>query len=117
MTTPALLIDLLTCGLLANGAVLMSFAAYGVLRLPDVYCRSHAQTKATTLGISCLLMALWLRLGGNGLPVLFATLAQIFTIPVSGHIIGMLAFEKRVPRHRRRRVSYHKGYKGPDLEK
>lgn len=115
MTRP-LALELLVCFLLVNGALLISFAAYGILRLPDVYSRSHAQAKATTLGISCLLLALWVHLGEGGLPVFFAILAQIFTIPVASHIIGMLAFEKGVPRHHQRKVDYHKGYRGPDLE-
>jgi multicomponent Na+:H+ antiporter subunit G len=115
--TWALAKELLISALMINGALLIAFAAYGILRLPDVYSRSHAQAKATTLGISCLLLGLWVHLGQGGMPIFFAILAQIFTIPVASHIIGMLAFEKKVARHQRRKVSYHKGYRGPDLER
>jgi multicomponent Na+:H+ antiporter subunit G len=109
---------LLIASLLLSGSLLMLLSAYGLLKFPDVYSRGHAQTKATTLGIIAMLLGLWLELGAQGgWPLFFAILAQAITIPVSGHMIALLAFQKKVPRFRQKKVAYHRGYKGPDLEK
>ncbi len=108
----------LVSALLLSGSLLMLLSAYGLLKFPDVFSRGHAQTKATTLGISAMLAGLWLELGAaGGWPLFFAILAQVITIPVSGHMIALLAFQKKVPRYRQRKVAYHRGYRGPDLEK
>jgi multicomponent Na+:H+ antiporter subunit G len=108
----------LVCGLLLSGALLMTLSAYGLLKFPDVYSRGHAQTKATTMGICAMMAGLWMLLGNaqGGWPLFFGMLAQVVTIPISGHMIALLAFQKRVPRYRRHKVSYHRGYKGPPLE-
>jgi len=45
-------------GILAvAGATLVLLAAIGVLRMPDLFTRMQAATKATTLGLGCLLTA------------------------------------------------------------
>lgn len=40
------------------GAAFMLVAALGVARFPDVLSRMHAASKATTFGLSCLLLAM-----------------------------------------------------------
>jgi multicomponent Na+:H+ antiporter subunit G len=114
----ALAKELLTCALLLGGLSLMLLAAIGMLKFPDVFCRGHAQTTAMTLGISSMLLALWLHLGTTqaGAAVVFGIAAQVLTIPVAGHMISLLSFQKRVPRHRQHHLSYHKGYSGQRLE-
>jgi multicomponent Na+:H+ antiporter subunit G len=115
--TLELLRDLLVAALLLSGSLLMLLSAYGLLKLPDVFCRGHAQTKATTMGITALLLGLWLQLGpAGGWPLFFAIVAQIITIPVAGHMVALLAFQKKVPRYRQKKVAYHKGYHGGNLE-
>jgi multicomponent Na+:H+ antiporter subunit G len=44
--------------LLAVGAFLMLVAALGVVRMPDLFMRMHASTKATSLGVACLMLGL-----------------------------------------------------------
>jgi multicomponent Na+:H+ antiporter subunit G len=89
--------------LLLSGVALMLVAAVGLVRLPDVYCRSHAVAKGMTLGISLMLVALWLHLGAEeaGFKVFVAILFQMATIPVAGHILTMIARHKGVPRWQR----------------
>jgi multicomponent Na+:H+ antiporter subunit G len=41
----------------ALGVLVMLISMIGLLRLPDVYTRMHAAGKASTLGISCLMIA------------------------------------------------------------
>jgi multicomponent Na+:H+ antiporter subunit G len=89
--------------LLLSGAGLVVIAAVGLVRLPDVYCRSHAVAMGMTLGITLMLLALWLELGAEaaGFKVFVAILFQMATIPVAGHILTMIAHQKGVPRWKR----------------
>ncbi|MFN8465707.1 MAG: monovalent cation/H(+) antiporter subunit G [Caldilineaceae bacterium] len=43
--------------LAAIGVAFMLISAVGLLRLPDVFSRMHAAGKASTVGVSCLLLA------------------------------------------------------------
>ncbi|MCV6069585.1 monovalent cation/H(+) antiporter subunit G, partial [Escherichia coli] len=49
--------DVLIGLFLCLGTLLTLVASLGVLRLPDLYTRMHAATKAGTVGVSCLLLA------------------------------------------------------------
>ena len=51
-------VDLLVAFLLLVGAAFALIAAIGLLRLPDLYTRMHAASKAGTLGSGVLLIAL-----------------------------------------------------------
>jgi multicomponent Na+:H+ antiporter subunit G len=90
----AVLVSLLVLG----GALFVLLSAVGLLRLPDVYCRSHALSKATTLGIACLLLAFWLADPGETNPkVLVAIVFQLVTIPVGSHLLCLTARRLRLP--------------------
>ena len=45
------------------GVFFMFVSAIGIVRLPDVYARMHAAAKASTLGVSCLLLVAGLEFG------------------------------------------------------
>ena len=94
--------EFLVCTLVMLGSVLMLVAAIGIVRLPDLLCRSHAVAKASTLGIFLLLAALWLHPtdGPTGLKVLLAVIFQLVTIPLSSHLVGLLTLRKNLPRFR-----------------
>lgn len=49
--------DLVAAALLIFGGVFLTFGTLGVLRMPGVYNKLHAQTKATTLGLGGILTA------------------------------------------------------------
>jgi multicomponent Na+:H+ antiporter subunit G len=53
--------DWLSGGLFLAGATLALLAGVGVLRMPDVFTRMQASTKASTLGLGCLLAGLAIR--------------------------------------------------------
>jgi len=92
-------------------------AAIGIVRLPDVLCRSHAVSKAFTLGLFLMLIGYWLFLGEkvSGLKVLLAICFQIITIPVASHMIGLLAFKKNLPRWKQRPMDDHRIAKQPPV--
>ena len=47
--------DIVTAFVWLAGSVFALLAAVGVLRMPDVFTRMQASTKASTLGLGCLL--------------------------------------------------------------
>jgi multicomponent Na+:H+ antiporter subunit G len=93
------MIDLLTAILWIAGSAFALLAAVGVLRMPDVFTRMQASTKASTLGLGCLLIGAALQLGD------FASLIRVVSIgafillttPVAGHVIARAAYLADVP--------------------
>ena len=86
--------------LIILGAILHLTAAIGVLRLPDVYTRNHAASKATTLGISCILLATffyyYLETAQFNWRLVLAIVFIFLTSPVSGHLINRAAYNSGV---------------------
>ena len=83
-------VDLLTALLLLGGAAFTVVAALGVLRMEDVYVRMHASTKAGTLGLMLVVLALALTSDSastveKGVALFLLVLA---TVPVSAHLVG-----------------------------
>lgn len=79
---------------LVLGGALTFVAALGVLRMPDVYIRMHASTKAGTLGV--LLIALALVFMGADAGVVSKALAVfafvLLTAPIGAHLIARAAW-------------------------
>ena len=94
------MIDLLATVSLLLGVGLIAVAALGLMRLPDVFCRAHALGMASALGLSLVLLAVWLEVDapGTGLKVFLAIALQFATIPVASHLFGLLALRKGVRR-------------------
>ena len=79
------------CLLLGGGFALI--AGLGVLRLPDVFTRLHASTKAGTLGVGLIVAALALvtddlRVASKAVAAVAFLLA---TAPIGAHLIGRAA--------------------------
>ena len=89
-----MILELLTALFLIIGTTFILIGSLGVVNMPDVLCRSHALSKAMTLGISLMLIALWIDLGTEeaGLKVSLAIGFQFTTIPVSGHLFALFAY-------------------------
>jgi multicomponent Na+:H+ antiporter subunit G len=74
--------------LLLAGALLCLLAALGILRMPDVYNRIQAGTKASTLGVLCVLAGVGL-LQPDWWPKLAAIAGFIlFTSPVGSSTLA-----------------------------
>ena len=86
--------DFLVAGFLVVGAFFMFVAAMGLLRMPDLFMRMSSSTKAATIGLGALLLALALYFGELGVATrAVATILFIFlTNPVSSHRIGRIAY-------------------------
>jgi multicomponent Na+:H+ antiporter subunit G len=81
------------------GAGFLLLAAVGLLRLPDVFARMHAATKAASLGLACILAgtALLIPSPVAVLKIVLAIIFQFATAPVAAHAIGRAAYRAGVP--------------------
>lgn len=112
------LAEILSAACLLGGAAFVLLAALGLVRLPDVLCRSHALAKAMTLGISLMLAGLWIHLGreagAGGLKIALAVGFQLLTIPVASHLLSLVAWQRNLPRWRHGPLQDHRQPKGKD---
>jgi multicomponent Na+:H+ antiporter subunit G len=83
----------LSDGLFIAGATLALLASIGVLRMPDVFTRMQASTKASTLGLWCLLTALAIRNPEFAFVVRAVSIAafMMLTTAVGAHVIARAA--------------------------
>ncbi len=51
------MVEIVVSILLVFGSAFVLLGSVGIVKLPDVYARLHAPTKATTLGVGALLVA------------------------------------------------------------
>lgn len=85
--------------LLLVGAAFTLLAAIGIVRLPDLYTRMHAASKAGSVGAGFILIAVALVSfdGAVALRAIIGILFLLLTTPVSAHLLA--------------RASYRSGYK------
>lgn len=95
-----IMIEVIVSILVLSGTALSLLSSLGILRLPDVYTRSHAATKAATLGILCILLAAFLyfalRHGVTSVRLLLGIIFVFLTAPVAGHLITRAAHRSGV---------------------
>lgn len=98
--------------LLYTGAFFLLIASVGILRLPDVYMRMSAASKAITLGIACLLAALTLHFeeGSVTTRAVLVVAFFFFTMPVAAHMIGRAAYLRGTPLWEKTVVDELKGH-------
>jgi len=90
----SLISSILAATLLILGALFCALAALGIFRMPDLYMRMQAATKAGTLGVGCIACALMAHYGIGvvaaeaGVIVLFLFL----TAPIASHLIARAAY-------------------------
>ncbi|EGQ25127.1 CPA3 family monovalent cation (K+ or Na+):proton (H+) antiporter-3 MnhG subunit [Sporosarcina newyorkensis 2681] len=86
--------------LILTGAVASILSVFGLIRLPDVYTRSHAATKSSTLAVLLTLSGafVYFLAAENFISVrLLLGIAFVFlTAPVAGHVIIRAAYRSKV---------------------
>lgn len=93
------------------GSLFILFAAIGLLRMPDVYNRIQAGTKASTLGSILTLLGIglvhpeWLL--KIGLLIIFVLISN----PVSSHVLGRAAYFAGIPLSKKTNVDQLKEYR------
>jgi multicomponent Na+:H+ antiporter subunit G len=86
--------SIVSAALMILGAGFCLLAALGIFRMPDLYMRMQAATKAGTLGVGCLALAL---IAHYGFSVVAAEAALIviflfLTAPIASHLIARAAY-------------------------
>ena len=85
--------------LITIGTFFILMAGLGLVRMPDLFMRMSASTKAATLGVGCTLLGVALYFGDfstfirAGAIIIFLLL----TAPVAAHLIGRAAHQDGVP--------------------
>lgn len=86
--------------LIVIGASFTLIGSIGLVRLRDFYMRLHGPTKATTLGVGCLLIASAMVFSAktNGLSMheVLITVFLFITAPVSGHLLAKAALHLKL---------------------
>ncbi|MDB5542427.1 MAG: cation:proton antiporter [Devosia sp.] len=80
--------------LILAGALFSLIAAVGVMRLPDLYTRLHAATKAGAIGAGLIFLALAVA-SFDGAVVLRSLLGIVFLLlstPVAAHLLARAAY-------------------------
>ncbi|SOE17499.1 multicomponent Na+:H+ antiporter subunit G [Hoeflea halophila] len=87
-------VTLISAALLVIGSVFALVASIGLLRLPDLYTRMHAASKAGTMGACLMLIALAVQ--ANDVGTMSRALAGVvfflLTAPVSSHLLAKAAY-------------------------
>jgi multicomponent Na+:H+ antiporter subunit G len=85
--------------LLVVGALFMLLAGLGILRLPDLFMRLQASTKASTLGVGCMLLAAAIHFQDLAVTTRAVLIIAFFflTAPVGAHMIARAAYAVGVP--------------------
>ena len=86
--------DVVTAVVWLAGSGFALLAAVGVLRMPDVFTRMQASTKASTLGLGCLLIGTAIQLGDFPAFIRAASIGAfvLLTTPVSGLVIARASY-------------------------
>lgn len=88
------MVEVLAAILMLLGAFFVFVAALGAVRLPDLFMRMHAATKAGTLGAGLVLFAALMVFGTVAVTTkaLLAFVFLLLTAPVAAHVLGRAAY-------------------------
>ena len=93
-------IEVIVAVFILIGTFFSFLSAIGLIRLPDVYTRSHAASKSTTLGVLCTLFGTFLFFLVSDSYISIRLILGIFfvflTAPVSAHMIARSAYRSNV---------------------
>ncbi len=85
--------------LMLSGAVFMLLAGAGILRMPDLFLRISATSKAGTLGVGLILLGAAIHFNEFGIytRAIAIIVFMLLTAPVAAHMIGRAAYFDGAP--------------------
>jgi multicomponent K+:H+ antiporter subunit G len=91
----SLVTEILLSVLVLFGATFTLIGSLSLVRFKDFYTRLHGPTKASTLGVGCLLVAssIYFSVTGESLSLheILVTLFLFITAPISAHLLAKAA--------------------------
>lgn len=92
------IVDAIGLLLIILGVIFVLIAGIGVLRMPDIFLRMSASTKAATLGLMLIMVGTAVYFGTVGIAsrAIATAIFVLLTAPVSAHLIGRAAYSDRV---------------------
>lgn len=94
------MIELVAVVIIFLGSVMSVISAFGIIRLPDVYTRSHAATKSSTvavlLSLSGAFIYFWVSENFISVRLILGILFVFLTAPVAGHLLTRAAYRSKV---------------------
>ncbi|MCC7043614.1 MAG: monovalent cation/H(+) antiporter subunit G [Acidobacteria bacterium] len=93
------MVDWIAAAFWLAGATFALLASVGVVRMPDLFTRMQAASKASTLGLACLLIGTAIELGDSASVARAVSIAAfvMLTTPVSAHVVARAAARTDVP--------------------
>lgn len=91
--------DIITGIFLILGSLIVLLAGIGVVKMPDIYTRMSATSKASTLGVSIVLVTTGFFFGTTGIitRTLLIVVFLMLTAPVASHLLGKAAYLNKLP--------------------
>ena len=105
------MIEIISGIVILIGAFFILISAIGLIRMPDLFIRMSATTKASTLGVGLVLLGtaiFWQDIGIAARAIIIVTFLFL-TAPVAAHIIGRAAYFDKVPLWNKTKVDELKG--------
>ncbi len=102
MSLTEIILSVLVSVFILGGCFFIFCGVLGIIRFPDVYCRMHASTKGTTLGIMLIMLAAIIFFATGGVYEDFASrcvlviLFVLLTNPVGAHMLAKNAYRNGV---------------------
>ncbi|WP_424475160.1 Na+/H+ antiporter subunit G [Oceanobacillus kimchii] len=94
------MIEFVAALFMLGGAIMAVISAIGIIRFPDVYTRSHAGTKSSTLAVLMTLLGAFIYFaseqGFYSVRLLLGIAFVFLTAPVAGHLITRAAYRASV---------------------
>ncbi len=96
----SVIIEYIGVFLIFIGSLFALVSAVGLIRFPDVYTRSHAATKSSTLGVLMTLTGAFIYIvvsqGYFSVRLVLGIIFVFLTAPVSGHLVTRAAYRAKV---------------------
>jgi multicomponent K+:H+ antiporter subunit G len=93
-------LDVVVSVLLVFGSIVMLIGSIGLAKLPDYFTRLHAPTKASTLGVACILIASMIyfsvKLDNVDLKEVLISMFLLITAPVAAHMLAKAGLHYKV---------------------
>ncbi|RDU38725.1 Na+/H+ antiporter subunit G [Neobacillus piezotolerans] len=97
---PGAISEIIAGFLILTGTLASLLSSFGLIRLPDVYTRSHAASKSSTLGVLFTLVGTFVFFlfneGYFSVRLFLGILFVFLTAPVSAHLIARASYMTKV---------------------